>query len=346
MSDPMSDEAPAVCVHHTAHRHIDDVAVGSAFTAIAASSLTGDVWDGALTLLSNIDGAEATVSRVVPTRGGNAGLAWVNAEVLATGDDRGDLTIWQVLAPTGAEAGAAMTPLASFGEHSQPVTAVTATSSGEARVASSSLDGTAKVWAAVVAGGATATLEHLPQHTWCDVQALSVTWLGEAGQVLATGASDGVVRVWDVRAASPAARRFAPHSAPLLALTAGANEHQLLAASECGALLLLDERQTAQPVVASQVQASAPLTALSPLLAGGAAPLVGVGTADGTVAAVDPRDLAVISRRVVHAGPVGGLAWLAPPAAGSRGTLLSGGWDKRLVCLPLGSGADSAGKAA
>ena len=67
----MSDEAPAVCVHHTAHRHIDAVAVGSAFTAIAASSLTGDVWDGALTLLSNIDGAEANVSalaRVVPTR--------------------------------------------------------------------------------------------------------------------------------------------------------------------------------------------------------------------------------------------------------------------------------------
>ena len=75
-------------------------------------------------------------------------------------------------------------------------------------------------------------LEHLPQRAWCEVQALAATWLPDgSAQTLATGASDGVARVWDVRAAAPAANRFAPHTAPLLSLAAGAAAPQLLASA-------------------------------------------------------------------------------------------------------------------
>jgi len=169
-----------VCVHRTGLCHIDGVAVatGSGLTALATSSLTGDFWDGKLVLLSGLDGEAAKVVHTEPTASGNAGLAWVTPELLATGDDRGDVVIWQVNRGSAAETGAAatdgdagaaeaaMTRLVSFGEHTQPVTAVATHAAAAApRVASTSLDGTAKVWTAAVAGGATASLEHLSQRT-------------------------------------------------------------------------------------------------------------------------------------------------------------------------------------
>lgn len=334
----MAEPSPTHIVLNTHTRHVDALAVGPTFTAVATSSLTGDVWDGELTLLTDADvSAPAHVAHSVLTRSGNAGLAWVSAEVLAVGDDRGDVTVWQVLpaAPTGANTKslATMTPLATFGEHTQPITAVCASAGASpVRVATTSLDGTAKVWAAAVAGGATATLEHLSQkHAWLEVQALSCVWLDGSAQMLTTGASDGVCRVWDVRQQSPAANCFAAHSAPLLAVAPGAAESQLLAASECGQLLLFDQRRPGAPVVAVHVgPKDVPLCALaaSPTPVAGsptARPCVAVGAEDGRVAAVDPRDLHVVASRHVHHGRVGGLAWLG------GGALLSGGWDKRVV---------------
>jgi WD40 repeat protein len=325
------------CLHSTGKYHIDALAVGPEFTALATSSLTGDVWDGHLALVAvAADGGSASVARAEATQNGNGGLAWVSSDALAVGDDAGDISVWSVDAGKAGDA-PALRRLAGFGEHTQPVTALAASTPAPARVASTSLDGTARVWDASVAGGALAKLEHLARSTWCEVAALSVAWMGSApAHTLATGASDGVVRLWDVRAPQAAALRFAPHSASLLALSAGAAAGQLLAGSECGALLLLDERRSDAPVASAQLHPSAPLCALSAVAAAdGGAPLVAAGAEDGSVVAVDPRDLHVAATCAAHAGRVGGLAWLTQPTAAGAGALLSGGWDKRLVHVAL-----------
>lgn len=318
--------APTI-LHATRHHHIDDVAIGPEFTAIAASSLVGDTWDGRIILLPHIatDGPTATE---VPTAVGNAAVTWLAADTLAVGDDRGDVTIWQtraLLEPTGRTDGPPAAFL-TFAEHSQPVTAVVGASGVSGRLASVSMDGTAKVWAATVAGECTATLEHLPQHSWCDVNVHAAVWLDAGAQSLATGASDGVARVWDLRASGPAALRFAAHSAPLLSVAAGAAESQLLAGSECGSLLLFDTRKLDAPVVVARTPGGAVSTlAASAHLA--------CGSESGTVSLMDPRDLKVLQTRSVHADRVSCVSWLTPPSSTSSGVLLSGSWDKRLMRL-------------
>ena len=62
------DAGVVQCLHHTAHRHIDALATGAEFTAVATSSLTGDVWDGALALLSAHGGACALSEQSAATR--------------------------------------------------------------------------------------------------------------------------------------------------------------------------------------------------------------------------------------------------------------------------------------
>ena len=127
-------------------------------------------------------------------------MAWLNCETLATGDDRGDITIWELSCKAEPTCKAVVT----FGEHSQPVTSVAA-SAVPSRVASSSLDGTAKIWAATVAGGAVGTLEHLPLKTsWAEVEVHSAALLDASAQLLATGASDGVASPHSASAAASA----------------------------------------------------------------------------------------------------------------------------------------------
>jgi hypothetical protein len=60
---------------------------------------------------------------------------------------------------------------------------------------------------------------------------------------------------------------------------------------------------------------------------------VAAGTEEGIILTVDPRDLHVISSAVAHEGNAATVAGLPAAAGGSdRGlTLLSGGWDKKLL---------------
>jgi WD40 repeat protein len=242
------------------------------------------------------------------------------------------VAIWQAQSAAASESVVPLlTPIVTFGEHTQPVTSVVA-NTAQSRLASTSLDGTAKIWAAAVAGDLLCTLDHLPQQSWCDVQAHCAAWLDTSGQVLATGASDGVVRVWDLRATStPAAQRFAPHTAPLLCLSPGATESQLIAGGECGTLQLLDIRRLDEEVTtAKAVHGDAPLCSLA--LSQGATPRIAIGGEDGGVAVADPRDLQCITRERVHTGRVAGLSWLP-----SNSALLTGGWDKQLLRVTLGA---------
>ena len=87
----------------------------------------------------------ARVAHDETTSCGNTGLAWVAPDALAVGDDRGNVTIWQVSTFAGAGAApasattaappeATMTSLVVFGEHTQPVTAIAAGASPTAPV--------------------------------------------------------------------------------------------------------------------------------------------------------------------------------------------------------------------
>lgn len=342
----MFSSTSSTCLHTTSRHHIDAVSPGpETLTACATSALTGDVWDGQLLLLDLTAGAPAAPAAAVATSAGVSNVAWVSADTLATGDDGGDVTLWQRAAAFDGR-GFSLTPVTTFGEHSQPITAVAPCLAAPTRLASTSLDGTAMVWTAGVAGGPTASLEHLPAHSWCDVQVHSAAWLGTSAESVATGASDGVVRLWDLRAARPAASRFAPHSAAVLSLLPGAAESQLLAGAESGELLLLDTRKLGASVASAAVPATSsaasvgsgrarPGYALTSLCAlrTPAAPLVAAGTEDGLLAAIDPRDLKVLSTVAAHEGNAAAVARLPAAAGGTESglTLLSGGWDKRLL---------------
>lgn len=79
---------------------------------------------------------------------------------------------------------------------------------------------------------------------------------------------------------------------------------------------------------------AAALTSVCGANAVGAAPRVALGTADGIVALMDPRDLHLVSAGRAHSDCAAALARLPPSAGGSASqgvTLLSGGWDKRVV---------------
>ena len=326
MTTSMTTIGPLV-VHHTGFQHIDGIAVGSEVTAVATSSLTGDLWNGTILLMRNqklasADGVQQPVC-ALQTAQGNAGVAWVSDDILASGDDSGDVALWQIAADKTAAK-----PLLRFGEHTQPITCMVAGPQDGSRLASTSLDGTAKVWQASIAGGNVATFEHLSKHAWCDVQVHGATWLGgTAQQTLATVASDGVLRLWDVRRAPPSADRFAMHSAPLLTVATGAADCQLLAGSECGAVFLADARRLDAPVATMQVSTTSAVCSLAP--SGHGSYNAAVGTEDGGIVHLDARDLKLLSRATMHQGRVGALAWLSHTSDG--GELLSGGWDKQLV---------------
>ncbi len=331
-------------MHVTETKHIDAIEPGSTgLVACATSALTGDSWDGRLQLLDLKGTRELTTSASVVAEAdliaGIADVAWVSIDTLATGDDAGDVSLWQLAA--AVDGGASdLSATATFGEHSQPITAVVSCPSAPTRLATASLDGTAKVWAASVAGSATTSLDHLPVHAWCDVQVHCAVWLGASTELMCTGASDGVVRLWDLRCARHAASRFVPHTAAVLSVLSGASDSQLLAGSESGDLLLLDTRKLGEPVTSASVQAAlgsrpqpaAALTALCRCVTDAAA-IVAAGTEEGVVLTVDPRDLHVSSSVAAHEGNAAAVTGLPGSAGGSEAglTLLSGGWDKRLL---------------
>jgi hypothetical protein len=132
----------------------------------------------------------------------------------------------------------------------------------------------------------------------------------------------------------------------VLSLLAGAADGQLLAGAESGDLLLFDARKLSEPVTSASVRSTLgdrpqPAAALTALCQLGIPPgrevvsssFVAAGTEEGIILIVDPRDLHVISSAVAHEGNAATVAGLSAAAGGSDGglTLLSGGWDKKLL---------------
>ena len=332
--------------------HLDSIAVSDqGRVALAASSLTGDLWDGSVVLV-----AGDAVTGTMPTKAGVTDVAWLGAEILVAGDDLGNLTAWQL-----PSAEVAVEPMLELGEHQEGVTCL-ASSRGTLRVASASADGTARVWMAVQGSSGSHVLQHTSNlASWRKCPVHTVTWLPEP-EGLATGASDGVLRLWDLRASQPLVGRSSPVDAPLLAAAVGSAESQLLTGCEAGRVMLFDRRRLATPIATDQVgclAAHAPtelphrtcssrgrsrsvhrhfralqvhqaaVTSLA--LSSGDAPMLATSSEDHSAALLDPRDLACTTRVTEHTDFVRCAAWAPAAASGGRPGLLTAGWDKRLL---------------
>ena len=119
------------------------------------------------------------------------------------------------------------------------------------------------------------------------------------------------------------------HIAHHSALANGIAECQLLAAGECGSLLLLDTRQLDAPVATVRVSASSAVSAIAPEDTAPQRLL----WAPRMVPSRSSMPVTSTSSHVrTHQGRVSALAWLVGPSSGDGGgELLSGGWDKQLL---------------
>jgi WD40 repeat protein len=131
--------------------HVDAIAVShDDRVVIAASSLTTNVWDGVLQVVrwpgaDSASGVEVQASFATAT--GNAAVAWLTDDSLAAGGDDGTVSIW-TLPPAGHTAlGGVQVPPVKLSAHAGAVTCVGLSGGVDGtRLASASLDGTARLW--------------------------------------------------------------------------------------------------------------------------------------------------------------------------------------------------------
>lgn len=318
-------------VYRTRTHHIDGVSVGEhGETALATSSLTGDVWDGSIIVLR--PDAEPTA---FSTMAGTAAVAWFGENALAAGDDEGTLSIWQPN-ELGAADGATPEPILELNEHGGGIHGVAA-ARGSLRVATASSDATARVWTAVQGSSSSHTLDHVASAAWCDCPVHGVAWL--SAEELVTAAGDGVARVWDLRRSRPLVGATPAVDAPLLSLAVAPDRLRFLVGCEAGRVTLSDTRRLAEPAAAASVHAAA-VSALSVGPCGGkeSSPLLASASEDGSVALLDPHDLHVLLSVEGHDDYARCAAW-APPGADGLPRLLTGGHDMRLLAHTFGAAA-------
>ncbi|KAL1523143.1 hypothetical protein AB1Y20_018098 [Prymnesium parvum] len=309
-------------LRHSSATPLDAIAVGEGGRiALAASSLTGNTWDGAVLLL-----ADESTATLLPMEAGVAAVAWLGPEFLAAGDDEGKLTIWEL--PDHA-VGTPPPPLLELCEHTALIASLSASRGGARRVASASADGTARVWSVVQGLDASS---HILAHTsarasWCDCLVHAVKWLPEP-ESIATAASDGVVRLWDLRAAQPLVGRSPATDAALLALDVDAS--QLCVGCEAGRVIQFDRRNLAKSLVEAQVHQGAVTSLQLSSDTSSGRTLLASTSADHTAAVVDARSLCEVARFTQHSDFVSSAAWVASAVPGGY-SLLTAGWDKQLL---------------
>jgi hypothetical protein len=173
------------------------------------------------------------------------------------------------------------------------------------------------------------------------MEAYSVEWCSQTNWLVASGADDGVLRVWDVSTAASGSKKIAPlhslsgHTEAVEALS-WSNFHEKVIAS-CGddkRLLLWDLKQGTAPVqhVASAHKAAIHSVAFSPAVQH----LIATGAKDGTVNIWDSRKLqtpvAAPSHSMRgHKSAVDGLVWHPT----MENWLASGSEDSRVIIWNL-----------
>jgi len=321
---------------NTKHQHIESLDVApDGLVALATSSLTGEVWDGRLVVLRcAADAARAEVIASVETEVGNAAVAWAGPGLVASGDDAGNVTVWRFgTGAAGAAADEERLPVAVYSEHDQAVTCV-ACAPGGARLASGSADGTVRVWACGAAAQAERCLQHKPAEPWLECGVAAAAWL--SAELLSTCDEEGKVRLWDLRV--PAAVRAVAREGCGSGCLAPLDETSLASGTRAGDVAIYDLRsgsggRAGQHITSRRVSLGRGAVRCLSARPGGS-PLAAAGHADGSLSLVDLSTLAARPVPAAHSDVVSGVGWL-PPSDGAHASLLSCGWDKRLVATEV-----------
>lgn len=316
---------------YTGRHHVDGLAVADdGQIAVVASALTGELWDGCLLLLRHEPGSEtASVTASIPTASGNTAVLWAAPGLVATGDDVGDVTLWRFAAGASAAATEATIPCATYREHEQSVTCL-ADAPGSLRLASGSTDGTVKIWANDSSLQSERSLLHTSPDPWCEPGISGIAFRGPDSVV--SVAADGLIRLWDLRASTPAVRCVSHESVGLCSV-ASINETLLVAGTQAGAVICVDWRGGAGGAVTQRVALDrGPVRALCP--ASGAAqastPLVAAAHDSGEATVFNALSLEVCGSVAGHEDRMSAVGWIGQQHD-KQVTLVSGGWDKR-VC--------------
>ena len=224
-------------------------------------------------------------------------------------------------------------PISTYREHTQAVSCVSVGDRGQ-RIASASHDGCVKLWSGGVAKSSERTLNHVGDDSWCAVLVHSVVFCdADAGaHVIASGASDGLVRLWDTRLSAPLVRAAAREDTPARSIELGCRDGHLFVGTQAGEVLLIDWRQSAAGAVVRAAPHRAAITslALKPLAEGEkkktrGGRLLAVASDDGNASVLCAEDLNGRAEVRGHTDTVSALGWLP------SGELLSGGWDFRVL---------------
>jgi len=319
--------------HSTGRYHVDGLAVAEdGRIAVATSSLTGDVWDGQLLLLRSAAGsAAADVCASIPTSSGNTAVVWAGPGLLASADDLGDVRLWRFPADAPVAAIEGMRPIASYRDHEQSVSCL-ASAPGGLRLASGSQDGTVKVWASNNSSSqAELSLVHTSPSPWCDPGISGVAFA--SADTVVSVAADGLLRLWDLRAATPAVRCVAREGAGLCCV-APINDTLVVVGTQAGEVIAVDWRNDAAIGNAKPRAGlgNGPIRALcaAPGAALSSVPLVAAADDSGRAYVLEASGLALRGSVSAHADGMSAVGWMAAPS-GTDAALVSGGWDKRVL---------------
>jgi len=244
------------------------------------------------------------------TASGNSGVAWMgeNTDYVAAAGDDACVTLW-LTSETGTQ------PKAILKEHDDIVSSLATNPQQRDNIASGSWDAKIKLWNL----GREESVETLEGH-FAAITCLE--WHNSSEQLLFSSSQDTTAKQWDVRQKGCVSTFHC--QSPILTLQANPqDEHTLITGEEDATIHLHDIRKPGQATkLAVQHEDAIRRLCFSPHQPS----LLACASDDTTITVLDLSTRSTVARFVKHTDFVRALAW----DVDNRGTLFSGGWDKKV----------------
>eukprot|EP00741_Cyanophora_paradoxa_P016692 tig00020934_g16121.t1 len=300
---------------------VDAIVYAASGSITAATSLlTGNYWTGRVVQVEKLGSGsvdDSSAHKVLDTYSGNPDCCLLGAkgEKVAVGTDDGSLLVWS---PAGGSDQAT-----SLDEHGDTVSGVSAHPTEHTCVASSSWDGTVKIWNVEGSGSSSKTLVG-------HIGFVNCVKYDPKGASLASGSQDGTVRLWDAKEGR-CTRTLYPAAAgarsvdrvPIYDLSWSPDANGVLAcAMDDGSVVVLDTRAGGKDGAPRRIALHARAARRVAFCPQDASVLASASD-DWTAATASAADGKV--RKVVrHGDCVRAVAW----HPGRRGVLATGSWDR------------------